>query len=453
MAECDRDGRFQLVMNEDKTQVTLTVAPPKAAGRSVTVPEVVEELRRMGVMYGIRESEIGRAVKVAHETGLSSPAVVAAQGQLPEDGVDAQTTWRIDLHAIQHPMPQRIDGIPDYFAYDPERMVKAGQVLLNVTPARAGTPGKTLLAPFAAVPQAKGRDTGITAGSGVRMSEDRLQFTATADGCAELIRDRLVVHPIRWIDGDLEGDTVASGGLVVMGNMRSGGSIKARGVVAVKGSLAGVKVRARGDVFVTRAARSTIVADGNVYVLEQLLNCEVNCHGKLIALDGASIAGGDLLATGGIDAMDLGADNGTYTTAAVAVDGLNGVRSTEIQEEIAACEATAQKIGATLRPLAALPTAALPPDKRELIQRLMDERRNLEDRVRELHGERRQLTVTSKEKIAANVVVRGTVYPGVEVKVGQASNRVDQALCCVFFTEGADPLHIAVRPWKETRVA
>jgi uncharacterized protein (DUF342 family) len=379
--------------------------------------------------------------------------VVVAQGTLPEDGVDAQLSWQVDLAAVEKPMPTRPDGLPDLFVCEPARMVKAGDVLLRVTPARPGSPGKSLLAPFAAVPQTKGRDCGITAGAGVRLSEDRLVYTAIADGCAELRRDRLMVHAIRWVEGDLEGDTQAPGGLVVLGSMRAGGSIRARGPVAVKGAMAGVKVRARGDIYVTRAARCTLIADGNVYVIGQLLNCEVNCRGKLVALDTATIAGGNLLATDGVDALDLGAPNGTFMTVAVGSDGLAPIRAEEIQEEIATCESTAQKIGQILRPLAALPSAALPPEKRELIRKLMDERRNLEERVRELHGERRQVTLSSKERVDAGVVVRGTVYPGVDIRIGQASSRVDQSLCCVLFTEGAEASQIAVRPWKETRVA
>src|SRR5262249_46133737 len=148
-------------------------------------------------------------------------------------------------------------------------------------------------------------------------SEDKQSLHATTDGFVELRADRITVHPIARIAGNLPtGDHTFTGGILILGDVK-GGSITANEAVAIRGVVAGATIRTRGDVILTRAARTNVQSEGNVYVLGTLLHCEINTRKKLIALDGASMIGGTLIATEGVEAAELG--NGDFTETHVRV--------------------------------------------------------------------------------------------------------------------------------------
>jgi len=431
----DRDGYVELEFNADRTQVFASIYPPKAGGRSITAKEIVDQLRAMGVQYGIRENEILKAVKAAHECAKPAKHVMVAQGILPEHGTDGQIMWKVDFPTISQPLPIRPEGILDYFALDPARRVKAGQLLAEIIPARPGIPGKTLttLQPVRAY---DGKEITLKAGEGVRVAEDKLSFYAGYDGFAVYQRDHLCVLALHWYEGDLPlGDHTFPGGVVILGSVR-GGYIEASGPVAIQGSAAGVTIRTHADVHLVRAARTKVMTEGNVYVYGTLLHCEINARQKLIGLAGASIVGGSHSATGGVRACSLGSPDMSQTQVLVGVDRLSSQRVAEVEKEIGLCEANIQRIGKALRPLTGLTTDSLPMQKKQLIHTLVEQRQRLEERVRALYNEKRNLMMNAKAQIAATVIVTGKVYPGVTVTIQNAATLVEETRERVLFRLG-----------------
>src|SRR5689334_10490489 len=125
----NQDGYVDLEFNADRTQVFATVYPPKGTGSSVTAKDILDRLRAMGVVYGVRESEVLKAARYADDSSTPATKVLVAQGVLPQDGSDAQILWKVDVAKLSRPLPKREDNLPDYFAYEPERLVTAGQPL------------------------------------------------------------------------------------------------------------------------------------------------------------------------------------------------------------------------------------------------------------------------------------------------------------------------------------
>lgn len=435
MSKQGRNGFVELEFNADRTQVFATIYPPKAGGRSVTAKEIVDQLRAMGVQYGIRENDILKAVKTAHEYAQPATRVIVAQGVLPEHGRDAQIMWKVDLPTISQPLVTRPEGIPDYFALNPARMVKAGQLLAEIIPARPGTPGKTLTT-LQPVRANAGKDTTLKAGEGVRVSEDKLHFFAACDGFAVYQRDCLSVLALHWFKGDLPmGDHMFPGGAVILGSVR-GGRVEASGPVAIQGSVAGATIRTHGDVHLVRAARTRVITEGNVYVYGTLLHCEVNARKKLIGLAEASIVGGYHSATEGVQARSLGSPDMTQTQVLVGVDRMSSQRLEEVEKEITTCEANINRIGQALRPLTSLTGDPLPPQKKQLIHTLVEQRQGLENHVRELYNEKRNLMMSAKVQFAAIVAVTGKVYPGVTVTIQNAATLVEETRERVVFRGG-----------------
>jgi uncharacterized protein (DUF342 family) len=430
MASTSRNGYCDVEISGDRITAFVTIHPPTGAGRSTTAQDVVEALRSRGVVYGFRDAEIVSAIHRAEELNQVQQRVIGAQGIIPQDGRDAQVLWKIDESIVTAPLPLRPDGEPDFFKFEAQRFVKMGQEIANVIPARPGTPGKTITAPVISVPANAGRDPLLQAGAGIRVSEDRTQFVAEADGIVELRKDRLSVRPLTLIDGDLVNPSGRyPGGVIIRGSLTSG-SIKANGPVAVAGNVAGARIRANGDVFVDRAARSSILAEGAVRVNGSLIHCEVICRKQLICSEGATLVGGSYCATEGILAFHAGSPDFAETKLRAGADLLSGIRLNEIEEEIRAVERNLQTITKTLRPLGASNTS---PERKEVLQKLLHQRRELEQYTRDLHSEKRNLVLATKDRPGMAIVICGTANPGVVVMLEKTSLLIEVATSHVAF--------------------
>src|SRR5579862_9389405 len=137
------DGHLKLHLSGDRTQVHADIYPPRGAGRNVWAVDVVEQLAKLHALYGVRHAEIERAVELVAMTGTAETGVLVAQGDKPIDGRDGLVDWKLDEQLLRAPLPVRPDGLPDYFAYDQARLVRASDLLATVVPATRGRPGKT----------------------------------------------------------------------------------------------------------------------------------------------------------------------------------------------------------------------------------------------------------------------------------------------------------------------
>lgn len=447
------DSSFDLELNGDQTQAFVTIHPPRGGGRMVSIEDIVVRLKNMGVMYGIREGDIARAIAQVHSTKGPIARALVAQGVLPVEGMDAVVHWLIDHDLAAHGLPRDPTGAPDYAAVPRERLVKAGQVLATVKAAVPGSAGKTLTAPFKPITVSTPRDVQYAAGAGVNFSGDKMQFTAEADGIVEVQSSCILIHAIEWLTGDLNNVTRDfTGGVVIEGDVTAS-TIKAGGAIAVKGTVAGCMLRAKGDVVLNRCARSKILADGDVYVLGKLLHSQVITPKRAIAADNSLVLGGTIIATMGIQAFEVGGADGSKTHLAVAADRFTFYRQQEVEAEIAMHEQNIQKIARALRPLSATNQDSVPEQKRQLVQTLVAQRRHQEERVRELHHEKRSLILASKSRVDAEICITGTIYRGVTVQLDGASATLDQTKTVIRF--GLDSFRDAVliKPLEEALAA
>jgi len=447
-----KNGSLELKFNEDRTQVLATIYPPAEDGQAVTAGEILERLKQMGVTYGIRDKAILDAVHHAANARMPVANVIVAQGILPRDGDDARVVYRLPQDVLARPLPRRTDGsgLPDWLALESAKMVKADEELAIIIPAQPGTPGKTLTWPVQTISPKPGKPSTLSAGLNVRTTADGLRFYAAADGYACLQSDQLVVHALRLIHEDVTGGPhVFLNGAVFHGNLRQA-QLKVGGVLAAKGNAVGCQIRAFGDVFVRYAENCTFIVSGNVYVMQGLKNCQVNTRKKIAALESASLLGGKLYATEGVEAVTLGAPDFTDTEVRVGVDYLLDIRSGEIQEELIQCEANIARISQALKPFATLAIHdTLTEEMRQLLQKLQEQKRSQEARLKDLHNERRSLSIGAKEKVAGTVTVARTVHPGVWIGIHTAAIQVEVPMEGVRFVEASGGKSVQAEPLQQ----
>lgn len=421
----DVDGYFDVEFNSERTQAFANFFPPRGSGNSVSAQAVIENLRKRNVMYGYRESAIIKGIRDSEDNNAPVHKVLIAQGVLPEHGTDAQVLWKLDRQVIESALERTSNGSVDLRNVPESRLVSAGSVLATIIPARPGTPGKTLTTPLMSVKQTVGKDAHLSPGVGVRLSEDRLSLYAEVDGVAEYKSDRLTVHACRVVNGDLmPGDHTFSGSLLVRGDVK-GCTLECAGDLTVMGTIAGGTMRCLGNMTVNRLARARCICDFDVIVSGQAMLCEVSAGGRILGLPGSCFSGGELSAQGGVEADMLTSHEGTTLRIVTGIDPITSVRLAEVDSQVAAAESNLQRISQTLRMMTSGGAQALPPEKREAVQKLSEQRRGLEVKVRELANSKRSLMLGSKNRPQIAPVICKSVLPGVQICLGNTARFIE----------------------------
>ncbi len=315
-------------------------------------------------------------------------------------------TWHIEASAALGSWPLRKDGIPDYTALVPSRAIKAGQVLAEVPDSDDA------------------RASGWTAGPGVRLTGQK-RFIATLDGFLETAGGYLRVHPIVIIEGDLKGQNRHfPTGVVILGSVIAS-IVQSEGVVAVRGNIAGSEVQAQDGIFLTRAGRSVLHTDSNVFITDTLRHCEVIACRNVVGLDGGTIVGGNVTAGIRAHAAEIGAADGSDTFIHIGSDRLNAFRLDKIEREIEEVKANVHRIAQALRPLSAT-KESLSADKKCLVEALVQQRTQLENRLPQLFSLKRTALLGGTHSENGRVTVSGAIYPGVKITIGPATLKLDQ---------------------------
>lgn len=262
--------------------------------------EVAAECARLGISFGLDELAIGKLCSGRVPAGTD---VVIAQGVAPKAGISTRIEY-----AFVPPKDNATftsaegAGRVDFREGLLNAHVQSGAVIARRFPGVPGTPGTSVLGQPIAPPET--RDAQLQAGENVKISENCLTATATADGLPTLDGDRLVViaactvRAVNYATGNIhfdgpvvvkgdvspgfsvsatgdvevqglvEGANVTSGGnVIVRGGVRNGARIEAVGNVVVRFADSGANLRAYGDVLVqTNAIRSEIAAGGQVVI-------------------------------------------------------------------------------------------------------------------------------------------------------------------------------------------
>jgi hypothetical protein len=182
---------------------------------------VLDELRRLGVQYGIDEAAIDREL----QRPTYAPLVVA-RGQEPQSADPGQWAWKLDALGLVEPgqmIAQHQGGAPER-----PRVTVKGESTQVFEP----LPGADQYLP--------GPGTRMLAGGRlVAAALGRARVVSAADG------NRVQVFPVRRIDGDLTGELTCREDLIVRGSIRNA-RVVTSGEVWVAGDVERSEVMAAG---------------------------------------------------------------------------------------------------------------------------------------------------------------------------------------------------------------
>lgn len=269
----------------------------------------------------------------------------------PVPGEDARIDFTFE--AALWPGSFQADGTVNFRERNAFHAVTQNQLLGTYRPATLGTPGLSVRGiPLEVEP---GERRSFYTNDNVRVTNAPRQYYSRVTGTAHFRDDRLTVHEVLRIDGDVDYDLGnieagrdvhitgsvqpgfsirLAGDLVVEGLVEDGAAIEADGDVLAAGGIvgAGTNVVAGGSVHARFVQNSTVTAAGDVIVGSYLLNARVRAGDRIVVRFaeghlGGCIAGGEAYATRRVDAWTLGAASTDRTVVGI-------IGSPRLQEEL-----------------------------------------------------------------------------------------------------------------------
>lgn len=206
-----REGRSWLCLDipDDGMTASLTALRLHASEALVSVPDLREQLHAQGVVFGIDDAELEKALEQATTGGLAAPLVVA-RGRAPVPGTDGSVTYTY-LQRVQDDRPPGADLLQALHSDNIEQaraaslkvlLVAPGQEVARVIAGAAGEPGKTVHGHEIAQPGAAAADVPEPGEGIVVDDDDDGAYRAGVYGYPCLTGGRLYVVPPLWIAAD-----------------------------------------------------------------------------------------------------------------------------------------------------------------------------------------------------------------------------------------------------------
>ncbi|ACL74416.1 DUF342 domain-containing protein [Ruminiclostridium cellulolyticum] len=298
--------------DELRAFVTVNVGQPEVLGTEI-VKEVVLELNRRGVVYGIKKDVLLNLV--------AGKTVLIAEGEPPQNGVNSQNR----LYQIKEAKPEiKEDGTADHYDLNLINMVSAGEWLGEKIHATPGKEGKTVYGnPIKPLP---GKDYPIFFDrKTVKAVEEEGKTTlyATRNGAVYFAGDSISVSNHLEIDenvGVKTGNVDFDGYLTVKGTIEDNytvtttkdievlsdygvgsckeissreGSIYIRGGIAGKGKTV---IKCKKNLYLKFVADAEIICDGSVHVGFYCLNSNIIAKEVILESLKGQIIGGNITA-------------------------------------------------------------------------------------------------------------------------------------------------------------
>mgnify|MGYP001007034612 CR=1 FL=1 len=443
-------------LSPDRMTLGVDLHPLDFAGQPLTPQQVALALAGKFGSIALDTKALLTALEQVRQAGAALPGWVAARGTPPVPGENSRLELFFDRTKSSGLL--REDGTMDYRERGGFQQVAPGSVIAVLHPPTRHAPGVDVLGnPVAA---ADGKALAVKIGENVqarRLDNGALEYLATIEGTPEVDHAGLRVSETVVVTGDVDldsGNVVSERGSVeVRGSVRAGFAVTAGKNVEIKGLVEAADITAGGDVLVQggiiMAGENTIRAGGgvgakflqnalvraggDVATRGDITQCDILCRGAVAVNNGhGSVTGGVVRCRTGLLAKELGGDTGVSTRIEILVEGPRtpelSVRQEALQEHLAKL---ARGIGSE-DALSVLMSA--PEEDRRILAELI--KLKSQDQT-ELKAVEQELAEDSAlgEKDLAEVAIQatGTVYPGVEIRMGRRSLNIVSPLPAATF--------------------
>ncbi|MHC4886409.1 MAG: FapA family protein [Planctomycetota bacterium] len=440
-------GRF--VFHTDRKSIVVYMGCEKIEG-TLTRGDVVEIIRDAEVKNDLEDELILDLVRMARDD-KAIPLTLIATGTPPVKGHDSELQWF--KQPIQTKLSRPIDGADDSVDHREKHNfdnISEGDLVAEFIPKDEGVPGIDVFGDMIKPPHVE--DKAFLAGINVRFDEADNKFYSTHYGLARLVENKVVVDPVYVVQNSvdlstgnvrflgraeigqdvLEGFSVSADEGIQIRGLAEACTLKSKGNVVVGGGVKGKSkgfIQCGGSLTARFLDEVKVVCEGDVYVKNEIINCEIFSHGRVV-LEKGSVVGGRVVALKGIHVNDAGSELGTGTVLIAGVDYEIVDRLLKVGPRL---NHLGERRGKLFKALGAdlerELKAAAPDDKRvDTIKERMEEARQVQAEMEEIEREYGSLASPYENLGRSQVVVCKDVYPGVNVLTGSAVRMVKEAL-------------------------
>ncbi|MCR5474385.1 MAG: FapA family protein [Lachnospiraceae bacterium] len=449
---------FHVQISPDKMTAVCRFYPPTTGGAELTVSDIKSTLKLMGVNRGVDDKAIEAYLADRHYC----TDYVLARGLEPTQGEDAVIEYFFNTNPNLKPKLNE-DGSVDFHTLSAISIVNAGDKLAQLTREVPGQPGYNVTGDI--LPPREVKKLTLKFGRNIELSEDELSIKSLVNGHASLVEGKVFVSDVYQVsDVDTAtGDIDYAGNVCVLGNVKTGFSVKADGNVEVRGVVENAMIEATGNVTIARGmngmGKGTINAGGNV-ISKFIENSNVTCggyvhseailHSNIICKGDVTVTGKKGFITGGsvktpatVSAKIIGSTMGVNTDIEVGTDPKLTIRSNTLNSEIIATKKKIEaaepviktisdkiRAGEKLRPEQVLYFKQLSEQYKAMKEELEEKMNEMGDIMDAIDG------ATDRESC---VKVENFAYPGTKITINETTTTITKPTQhCRFVREGAD---------------
>ena len=422
----------------DSMSATVRFYAPSDDGEVMDREEILSDLKSQGITYGICEDVLERFLRRREYC----KDMEIALGRQKVRGQDARVEFLFNTDMKARPTLQE-DGSVDFFHLNTVNSCNKGDVIARLIPAVPAIPGMTIRGEI--IPGTDTKKAYLRYGKNTQLSEDGSEVIALVSGHINLDGDRVSVSDVLMLKNvdNSTGNIDYYGSVQISGRVCENFRVKAGGNVIVEGVVEGAVIEAGGDVVIARGmngmGKGKIMAGGNV-IAKFFENAEVTAdgyvdsdsilHSTVKARDAVHvggkrgfITGGRIYATNGIDVKNLGSNMGADTVVEIGAQPSMKLQIQDLQNELQ----EGNKLIRQARPILRSASqkiesgASLPEEQYTYIRNLYTLYRMQKKELIEINNRLDKLQNILENSKNASVIVRGDVYAGTRIVIGDVS--------------------------------
>ena len=447
---------YKLTITPDKMQAYAKFYAASEGGDEVTASEILRDLEAKGIKYGIRENEIRQFLQ--HKEYCED--ILIAEGVPPVQGHDAYIEYQFNTDKKAKPTLKE-DGSVDFFNLNILSHCKKGDVLAVLHKEEPGKAGSDLFGEQ--IKPADVKSAVLKFGNNIELSENGMMITSLVDGHVELVEGTVFVSDMLQVENvdNATGNIDYEGTVQINGNVTTNFEVRAHGDIVVKGVVEGATLHADGNIVIARGmngmGKGSLYAGGNIIAkflenataqAEGYVASESILHSKIMAggevnVDGRRgfITGGRVCATGGINVKTLGSEMGADTVVEVGADPKIKNRIADLQKLIEEDTKTLQTVQPVLVATKQKAAQGVKFSQEQLkhIQSLALVNQQKSEALSANQAELNELMEQAGNTTEAKIRVKGMVYPGTKICIGDVSMTVQKNThYCRFIRERGD---------------
>jgi uncharacterized protein len=438
------DSKCEIRISTDNFNAYAFITSPQG-GKDVTKEALYDALKEKNVIFGIKDDVINNIV----ENKIYEREMLIAVGVQPIDGESAKLDYHFDTNS-ETTLVEDDEGKINYHELSLIKNVTDGQILVTMTPATDGIPGKNVLGE--AVKQKEGKKVLMPKGKNVTISEDGLNIISSISGEVKIIDNKVHVFSLYTVPINVDnstGNIRFIGKVVVKGNVLTGFSIEAEGDVEVFGVVEGAKIVSKGNIILHRGIqgmnKGELICDGDLvakFIENSTLDVKGNIHsdaimhshvicGKKLEAAGRKglIVGGNFKVSDEIKAKVIGSPMATLTELEVGINPEMRKRYEVLKQEHKSIIENLEKVSQAVDLLTKISQKVeLTVDKKELLSKSIQAKLQLAEKIAINNDEIKELEIYLEELSKGKIKASNIIYPGTKVTIGNSVMHVKDPL-------------------------